>query len=469
MGRKKSIKLVDVTITAIAHNGLAIGRNDEGMVVFVENAVPGDKVTVQLSRKRKGSWNGRAIKLLEASAHRTQAMCKHFGVCGGCSWQNLDYNEQIRQKENIVYDAIRRIAKITDAIFLPIKGAEHNSYYRNKLEYTFSAFRWLNQEELQDPTQKSFYPSLGFHRPGNFSKIVDIQHCHLQAEPSNEIRNFVRQYTIEHNHPYYDIKKHEGFLRNLIIRSNKQGQIMCILVFGENRKQEIDDLVATLQKSFSAISSIYKVINEKWNDSLFDQTFVKVYGDDYLIETLGHVKFLISPKSFFQTNTRQAEELYKIVAEFANLNGNETVLDLYCGVGSIGIYLASKALKVIGVETIAEAIEDAKLNSRENQLENCHFLVSDAKEISLEALEQQFGIIDVVIVDPPRAGLHEGVCTNLLQFAAKTIVYVSCNPSTQARDLAILSQKYRLEKIQAVDLFPHTNHVESVALLSLQK
>lgn len=469
MGRRKSIKEVEISVTAIAHDGSAIGRTDEGMVVFVEGAVPGDRAAVQLLRKRKGSWNGRVVKLLEESPHRVEPMCKHFGVCGGCSWQHLNYNEQIRQKENIVYEAIRRIAKINDVIFLPIKSAEHISYYRNKLEYTFSAYRWLTKEELSDPEQESFYPSLGFHRPGNFSKIVNIEHCHLQGSVSNEIRNFVRQFTVDRKFPFYDIKKHVGFLRNLIIRSNQQGEIMCILVFGENQSEKIQELCLALTDSFSQIKSLYIVINEKWNDSLFDQKFIKVYGDEFLTESLGHVKFLISPKSFFQTNTRQAEVLYNIVAEFARLSGSETVLDLYCGVGSIGIFLAVNAAKVIGVEAIAEAIEDAKVNARENQLQNCHFVVSDAKEMALSSLSHQFGKIDVVIVDPPRAGLHEDVCANLLELEAETIVYVSCNPSTQARDLSLLSKKYQLLKIQAVDLFPHTNHVESVALLSLQK
>lgn len=469
MGRRKSVKQVEIAVSAIAHNGTAIGRTDEGMVVFVEDAVPGDRAIVQLLRKRKGSWSGRVVELLAESPHRVEPLCKHFGVCGGCSWQHLNYPEQIRQKENIVYDAIRRIAKIEDVLYLPIKSAERISYYRNKLEFTFSAYRWLTKEELSDPEQESFYPSLGFHRPGNFSKIVNVEHCHLQNSVSNEIRNFVRQFTVERNFEFYDIKKQQGFLRNLIIRSNQKGEFMVIIVFGKNLTDQIKELCLALTDSFTPIKSLYIVINEKRNDSLFDQKFIRVYGDEYLTESLGHVKFLISPKSFFQTNTRQAEVLYNIVAEFAQLSGRETVLDLYCGVGSIGIFLAANAAKVIGVETIAEAIDDAQLNASENQLQNCHFIVSDAKEVALSSLTEQFGNIDVVIVDPPRAGLHEEVCKHLLELEPQRIVYVSCNPSTQARDLSLLTQKYQLVKVQAVDLFPHTNHVESVALLSLRK
>ncbi len=466
---RKNNKTAVIRIHGIAHNGHAVGRTEEGMVVFVEGAVPGDLAEVVLLRKRKGSWHGRVQMILTESEYRTDSFCEHFGVCGGCSWQHLNYEAQMKFKSDWVKDAIQRIAKIEDVQFEDPLPAEKTTYYRNKLEFTFSAHKWFtstdkNQEKGSEP---SF--ALGFHRPGHFSKVVDIQKCFLQADPSNEIRNFVRSFAVEHGYSFYDIKKHEGFLRTLIIRNTIDGSVQCILSVGEEDSKKLKEIVDATTNSFPQIRSFYTVLNTKWNDSLFDLDFQLQHGEAYLTETLDHVKFLIGPKSFFQTNTRQAARLYRQVEEYANLTGKETVFDLYCGVGSIGIYLARKAAKVVGIEEIPEAISDAKINAQANHIEHCHFLVSDAKDARLSEIADIHGFPDLVVIDPPRTGLHEQVCESLNLLGAPRIIYVSCNPATQARDLGLLAERYKLEKIRAVDLFPHTNHVESVALLSLQR
>ncbi len=467
---RKINKTAILSIHGIAHNGHAVGRTEQGMVVFVEGAVPGDVVEVVLLRKRKGSWHGRVLNILTPSENRTQAFCDHFGICGGCSWQHLNYAAQMEFKSGWVKDAVQRIAKLEDdTIFEDPMPAEEIRFYRNKLEFTFSAHKWFiaSDKGLKEENEQNC--ALGFHRPGHFSKVVDIQRCFLQSEPSNEIRNYIRQLALEQEYSFYDIKKHEGFLRTLIIRNTLDGNVQCIISVGQEDPKKLEMIVESTVKSFPQIRSFYSVLNTKWNDSLSDLTFKLEYGDAYLTETLDHVRFLIGPKSFFQTNTRQAAQLYRQVEAYANLSGKETVLDLYCGVGSIGIYLARKAAKVIGIEEIPEAIADAVMNAQANQLNHCHFMVSDAKELLWSEFKEKHGLPDLVIVDPPRTGLHEQVCESLLQLGAQKIIYVSCNPATQARDLSLLAGSYKLEKIKAVDLFPHTNHVESVALLSLRQ
>jgi 23S rRNA (uracil1939-C5)-methyltransferase len=462
-------KIVEIELTGLAHKGAAVGRTDEGLVVFVKDAVPGDRVKAMLTKKRKGTWTANLLEIIRRSEQRTQAICQHFGICGGCSWQNLKYAEQLRQKEILVKDAICRIGKVEPERVESILPALHTEYYRNKMEYTFSCYRWLTEEEIQDSNEMIDQKALGLHRPGHFNKVVDIQTCYLQMDSTNKIRNFIRDYSIERQLEFYDIKQQKGFLRNVIFKSNSKAEMMCILVFHEEKPEIIVDFTSVLRSNFPEIVSMYYVINPKKNDSYFDLTFHKVFGLDYLSEHLDHARFLIGPKSFFQTNPEQAARLYKLVGEFANLKGHEVVYDLYCGVGSIGIYLAKNASRVIGIEEIPEAINDANLNAAENDLTNCHFYVSDTKDIKLQDLIKTHGQPDIIIVDPPRAGMHGKVIEQLLDLSSEKIIYVSCNPATQARDIQLLHAKYQVEKVKPVDMFPHTNHVEAVALLSLRK
>ncbi|MBK6544931.1 MAG: 23S rRNA (uracil(1939)-C(5))-methyltransferase RlmD [Saprospiraceae bacterium] len=466
MSRKKQ-KTAEVEFKGIAHKGTSVGRTDEGLVVFVQGALPGERAEVLFTKKRKGVWQGNLIRTIRPSEYKVTAVCNHFGICGGCSWQNLDYREQLKQKELLVRDALVRIAKIPDAIIETILPATNTEFYRNKLEFTFSKHKWLTEEELGLELVEEEKLALGFHRPGNFNKVVNISRCFLQSERSNDIRNFVKEFAIKNKVDFYDIKKQQGFLRNLIIRSNTQNEYLCILSIAYSNDEFTKALKEELVHAFKEISSIYIVINPKKNDTLFDLDFQKIYGDDYITEYLDHAKFLIGPKSFFQTNSQQAAKLYQLIAAYADLKGDEIIYDWYCGVGSIGIYLAKNAAKVIGVEEIQEAIEDARLNAALNQLMNCHFYISDAKAVQIESIIQDHGLPNLIIVDPPRIGLHELVIEQLKYLKAPKLIYVSCNPATQARDLDLLKESYEVIKIKPVDMFPHTNHIESVALLSL--
>lgn len=461
-------KIVEVEITGLAHKGAAAGRTDDGMVVFVQGVVPGDRVKVLLHKKRKGSWQGFAEEIIRYSKHRVTPVCRHFGVCGGCSWQHLNYGEQLRQKEILVRDALTRIGKLDASVIDDILPAQQTEYYRNKLEYTFSNNRWLSKEELVNKDLTLERAALGFHRPGIFYKVVDITKCHLQRDNTNPIRNFIRDYALKEHFDFYDIKDKKGFLRNLIIKSNEQGNIMCIFILSHLDEAFISSIIKHLVSRFPEIISIYYSVNAKSNDSYSDLNFIKCFGEDYLVETLDQVKYYIGPKTFFQTNTRQATALFKLVADYSGLTGKEIVYDWYCGVGSIGIFLANRAAQVIGIEEVPESIEDAKLNAALNGLKNCHFITSDTKHIVVEEWLQKYKAPDLIIVDPPRMGLHPEVISKLTMFKPPRIIYVSCNPSTLARDLLLLQTHYKVEKIKPVDMFPHTNHVESVALLSLQ-
>lgn len=462
---KKSIKTVELNITGVGHKGMAIGRTSEGMVVFVKGGIPGQKALVSLNKKRKGVWQGRIEEILEESAHQVPAFCSHFGVCGGCSWQSLDYSEQLRQKEILVRDALIRIAKVEQTSFEPILAAPDQKYYRNKLEFTFSTHRWLSREEIDNDQSKLNKNALGFHRPESFDKVVDINQCYLQDEISNQIRNEVRSYSLQNGLSFYDIRTHSGLLRNMIIRTNMKSEVMMVLSVSENDHDKLLPLFKHLQNQFPKIISAHLAINTKKNDSWFDLDCKKIFGIESLPETLDHVHFNIGPKSFFQTNTRQTVNLYKLIEEYAQLSGSEIVYDVYCGVGSIGIFLARHASKVIGIEEIPAAIEDAQKNAQINRLDNLVFHTGDAKALLNEEMIQNYGIPDVLVVDPPRVGLHPEVVQSILQFAPKRIVYVSCNPATQARDIAMMNESYHVKKIRPVDMFPHTNHVEAVALL----
>lgn len=451
----------------IADKGMSVGRDSEGKVYFGSGVVPGDTAILSLGRKKKGFSQGIATDILDYSFHRVQAPCRHFEWCGGCKWQNLDYGEQLRQKERSVYDVLRRIGKVDDAEYLPILGAESTYGYRNKLEFTFSNKRWLTDEETRSDEVIDDRDGLGFHRPGAFDKVVDIEECLLQSDPSNPIRQKVRELAREHQIPFYDIRQHKGILRNLVIRNSTLGQCMVILVVRQ-RTKAVDALLKDLVGAFPELDSVYLVANNKVNDVWIDQELIHFHGKEYLMERLGDVEFRINPKSFFQTNTRQAERLYRVVEEFADLRGEERVVDLYTGLGSIALFIAGRVKEVIGIETIPEAIVDAKNNAEWNGIANAHFYTGDVRDLFDASFLERHGKPDILITDPPRAGMHEDVVRTLVESGIPRIVYVSCNPATQARDVALMKGVYRVEKVRPVDLFPHTHHVESVALLSLQ-
>ena len=467
MARKKKT-VENIRITGIADKGKAIGRDATGKVYFVEDAVPGDLVDVLVLRKKKGVPFGKAVKFREFSENRSEPFCSHFGICGGCKWQNLSYEEQLNQKQMIVDDAIKRIAKIQDYESLPILPSEHIQFYRNKLEFTFSSKRWLTQDEIDSGTEFSNRNALGFHRPGAFDKVVDIDKCYLMSELTNEILNFVRDHANANHLEFFDIRQQLGLLRNLIIRRNQDGEYMLIFSFYHRDEENIHKLLSAVAEEFDEIKNILFVINSKKNDTIFDLEVERYKGDGYLKEVLGETEFKIGPKSFFQTNSIQAKNLYDVVMDFADLKGNETVYDLYTGLGSIALYVAPYCKSVIGVEEIEAAIEDANENKKLNGIDNAEFYCGDVKDIVNNDFFHKHGNADLVICDPPRAGMHKDLIETLLKLKAPMIVNVSCNPSTQARDLALLSESYELIKSRAVDMFPHTNHIENVVLLELK-
>lgn len=461
MKKKKELQRVEIEIKAIAHKGMSLGKTTDGMVVLTKGAVPGDKVEVRLHKKRKGVWNALFSHITEPSMYRVDPLCEHFSLCGGCSWQHLIYAEQLNQKQTIVRDALSRIAKVDVTNMEPIMGADPTFYYRNKMDYTFSTHKWHISKE--DPSESSL--AIGFHRPESFYKVVDIQKCHLQIDISNQIRNYIADRAVFYNLAYYNIKEHNGLLRNLIIRTNHLSEVMLILVVSATDDTLLRELLDEVLSKFPKIVSCYLAFNQKKNDTLYDVPMQLYYGHKYLLEKLHHVEFYISPKSFFQTNSSQAQNLYALVKEYAALTGGETVYDIYCGVGSIGIYLANMAKKIIGIEEVPDAVIDAKLNASLNQLTNCHFFTGDAKLVATQEFFAEHGAPDLLIVDPPRVGIHETLVETLIHIAAPRIIYVSCNPATQARDVVLLSALYDVIRIRAVDMFPHTNHVESVILL----
>lgn len=466
MKKKKIAK--SVKFHGIADKGLVVGRNDEGQVFFVENAVPGDVADVTVLRKRKGVPFGTINQFISYSDERVQPVCTHFDHCGGCKWQNLDYNAQIRYKSVNVVDAIRKIGKQDPDLVQPAMGSEINLYYRNKMEYTFSNKRWLTYEELNSGEEFTERDAVGFHISGAFDKVLDITQCHLQDLRANDIRNFIRDYAKENDLSFFDLREQKGLLRTLIIRNTTLDEWMVTMVFFENKKKEIKALMQNIEEKFSWITALQYIINNKKNDTIFDQEIIPVKGNSSIREKLGHVYFDIGVKSFFQTNTRQAERLYSTAKEFAELKGDELVFDLYTGLGSIALYIADRCRFVVGIEEVEPAIEDAWHNSRLNNIKNVDFYAGDVKDLFNNTLIEKFGKPDVIITDPPRAGMHADVVDMLLNVEAPKLVYVSCNPSTQARDIQILSTKYELMKVQPVDMFPHTHHIESVALLKLR-
>ncbi|HYX08381.1 MAG TPA: 23S rRNA (uracil(1939)-C(5))-methyltransferase RlmD [Bacteroidales bacterium] len=465
VGRRKKLPVFEhVLIEDIAAEGKAMARVDE-MVVFVKNALPGDVVDLQLTRKRKNFAEAKPVKFHAYSPDRSEPFCEHFADCGGCVWQDLPYEKQLFYKQKQVVDNFERIGKIEIPSINNILPSAKTTLYRNKLEYTFSNRRWLTSEEVESGEEFRDMNGLGFHVPGMFDRIVDIRQCHLQPEPGNSIRLAVRKYAISNNLEFYDPRNHTGFLRNLLIRTSETGEVMVVPVFAHDDRENIEGLLNMLSETFPEITSLQYVVNEKRNDTITDQEVIVWKGKDHIIEQLGDLKFRIGPKSFFQTNAGQSLQLYEKTLEFAAVNKDETVYDLYTGTGSIACFLARQAKEVIGIEYVPEAIEDAKLNAALNNLDNTKFYAGDIKDLLTNGFIDEHGHPDTIVLDPPRPGIHKDVIDALLYAAPEKIVYVSCNPATQARDIALLNEAYTVTKIQPVDMFPHTHHVENIALL----
>ncbi len=469
MGRSRNRKPLfeGVEITDVAAEGKALAKIDD-KVLFVQNAIPGDIVDVQVNKKRKNFYEGYVTQYHKLSDKRVEPFCSHFGTCGGCKWQSLPYSEQLFYKQREVENNLKRIGKIALPDTMPIIRSEKDRFYRNKLEFTFSNKRWLHNDEMQLEENSVERYGLGFHVPRMFDKVLDIEKCYLQEDPSNSIRLAVKKYALKNGLTFFDIRNHVGFLRTLIIRTTSTGEVMVIVCFYHEDVDQREGLLNYLTAQFPQITSLLYVINGKANDTIGDQDIICYSGKDHIIEQMEGLKFRIGPKSFYQTNSDQAYELYKVTRDFAGLTGNEVVYDLYTGTGTIANFVASQAKKVVGVEYVPEAIDDAKLNSANNNIDNTIFYAGDMKDVLNPIFIEENGAPDVIIADPPRAGMHEDVVHTILKTNAPKIVYVSCNSATQARDLNILDQKYKVEKIQPVDMFPHTHHVENVVLLTLK-
>jgi 23S rRNA (uracil1939-C5)-methyltransferase len=455
----------NVTIAGVAAEGKAIARHND-MVIFVNYGAPGDVVDIQIKKTRRRHLEGEIIRFHEKSASRTEPFCEHFGICGGCKWQHLSYEEQLRYKQKQVTDSIERIGKVNYPFeLIPILGSAETQFYRNKLEYTFASRRWLTPDEIQSGEEITNSEALGYHIPGFYDKVLDINKCWLQPEPSNDIRLGIKEFAIKKNIDFYDFRTKTGLLRNIIIRNNEKGEFMLILVLFSGEEDKRESLLKYIRDSFSQIISVYYMINDKQNTSIADLEPVHFAGELYLTEEMEGLQFRIGPKSFYQTNSRQAYELYKVARSFAELTGKELVYDLYTGTGTIANFVAPQAKKVVGIEYIEEAVSHASENSSLNKLDNLVFEAGDMAKVLTPEFMVRHGKPDVIITDPPRAGMHPDVLKQIIESEADRIVYVSCNPATQARDIEILSASYKVKKVQAVDMFPHTQHVESVVLL----
>jgi len=449
----------------MADEGKAVARH-EGLIVFIDKAVPGDIVDVMVKKKHKSFLEADVVKLITPSSSRITPFCKHFGICGGCKWQHMDYDAQLRFKAKLVSDALQRLGKIENPPMFPIIGSEDIRYYRNKLDFSFSDRKWLTAEQFEEKEILDG-PALGFHIPGRFDKVLDIDECFLQPEPSNSIRIAVKKYALENDFSFINLRNRSGILRSLIIRTTLKGDVMVIVMVYEHDEEKSKGLLDFLVKNFPQISSLMYVVNPKGNDSLQDLELKMHHGLPYIVEEMEGLQFRIGPKSFFQTNSKQSLKLYEIAREYAGLTGTEMVYDLYTGTGTIANFVARNAKAVVGVEYVPDAIEDAKLNSSINKIDNTSFFAGDMKDLLTEKFFLINGKPDVIITDPPRAGMHADVVEQINKSGAKRIVYVSCNPATQARDLALMSEVYKVVKVQPVDMFPHTAHVENVALLEL--
>ncbi len=463
--KKKPLPLIpSVEVTDIAAEGKAIAKIDN-LVVFIPYVVPGDVIDVQISRKKNKYAEGKAVRIEKYSEKRTEPFCEHFGVCGGCKWQMLPYEEQLKYKQKQVEDNLTRIGKIELPEVQPILGSEKTVFYRNKLEFSFSNKKWLTQEQIESGETFDNMNALGFHIPGMFDKVLDIHKCWLQDDISNRIRNFIREYCFSKGYTFFDLRNKGGMMRNMFVRTSTTGELMVIIVFYEYMRSEREDLLTAIANEFPEITSLLYIINEKANDTITDQVVMTWSGSDSIYEEMEGLRFKIGPKSFYQTNSEQAYVLYKVARDFAGLTGSELVYDLYTGTGTIANFVAKQAKKVIGIEYVEDAIMDAQFNSKNNGIENTLFYAGDMKDILTQDFINEHGKPDVIITDPPRAGMHDDVVNAILFAEPQRIVYVSCNPATQARDISLLDCKYKVEKVQPVDMFPHTHHVENVVLI----
>ncbi len=471
MSRKNTDKIIfeHVKVLDAGAKGVSVAKAADGKVIFIPNVVPGDVVDVQTFKKRKAYYEGKAIRFHEYSEHRTAPVCIHFGVCGGCKWQNMKYSQQLFYKQNEVYNHLKRIGKVDLPDFEPILGSEKQFFYRNKMEFSFSDSRWLTEDEIGSTEDINDRNALGFHIPKMWDKILDIKKCHLQEDPSNAIRNEVRAFANANNLTFFNPRNHEGLLRTLMIRTASTGEIMVVVQFFDDHAEERNLLLNFLAERFPEITSLQYVVNQKANDTLYDQNILLYSGRDHILEAMEGLQFSINAKSFYQTNSEQAYELYKITRAFAGLTGSEIVYDLYTGTGTIAQFVSKNAKKVIGVESVPEAILDAKANAERNNITNCEFYVGDMKVVFNESFIAQHGKPDVIITDPPRDGMHKDVIEQILKIAPEKVVYVSCNSATQARDLALMDAQYEVTRVRPVDMFPQTHHVENVVLLERRK
>ncbi|MBD5243313.1 MAG: 23S rRNA (uracil(1939)-C(5))-methyltransferase RlmD [Barnesiella sp.] len=467
--KRKDMPLVEgLEITAVAAEGNALGRINGEKVVFVPFGAPGDIADVKIVRRKHNFCEGRIERLVTPSPIRVEPRCSHFTICGGCRWQHLPYDFQLQQKQQQVTDALERIAKVELPPVTPIIGSDHIWNYRNKMEYTFSNKCWLTREQLDSGEEFSDRNALGFHIPGAFDKVLDIKECHLQDSLGDRIRLFVREYGLKHGYAFYDLRAQTGLLRTLMIRIASTGEVMVVVVFGENNQTAIDDILEAIAVKFPEITSLQYVVNTKCNDTISDQEIIVYSGKPYIEEEMEGLRFRIGPKSFYQTNSPQAYKLYSVARDYAELKGDELVYDLYTGTGTIANFVARNCRHVIGIEYVPEAIEDAKINATINGLANTEFYAGDMKDILIDEFIALHGRPDVMIIDPPRAGMHQDVVDVILRALPSRLVYVSCNPATQARDLALLDTHYKVDAVQPVDMFPHTQHVESVVKLTLR-
>lgn len=467
MGRKrKELPVVEnVEITGVAAEGKSIARVDD-LVVFIPYGAPGDVVNIKLDKKKRSYAEAHIVDMVKPSPDRVTPACEHFGVCGGCKWQHIPYESQLRYKRDQVVDALTRIAKVEIPEVNPTLGSKETFCYRNKLEYTFSCKCWITFEDLRSGREIADRNALGFHIPGAFDKVLDIKKCWLQDDLSNRIRLFVRQYALAKGYEFYDIKAQQGLMRTLMVRIASTGEVMLIVVFARPEQEKIDDLMGAIAAEFPEITSLLYVVNQKVNDTIADQEVVTFRGRDYINEEMEGLQFRIGPKSFYQTNSHQAYELYKVARRMACLKPDDLVYDLYTGTGTIANFVARQVKKVVGIEYVPEAIADAKLNSEVNGIDNTIFFAGDMKDVLTDGFIAEHGRPDVMIIDPPRAGMHEDVVNVILNARPERIVYVSCNPATQARDLALMDSLYRVEEVQPVDMFPHTHHVENVVRMT---
>ena len=465
--RRKPISIENIEILNTASKGKSVAKHN-GRVIFVKGGVPGDICDITVFKRRKKFWEAKIEKIIKKSRYRIKPKCSHFGTCGGCEWQNMNYEAQLEFKQNQVLDNFSKIGGVTIEKFNDILGSDKIYNYRNKMEFTFSNKRWLKEDEIKNDENIIDKNALGFHVPGMFDKVIDLKKCFLQENPSNKIRNSVKEFALENNLSFFDIRNQKGFLRNLMIRNTNIGELMVLVQFYYEDKKKIDLLMNFIKKSFKEITSLLYTVNEKANNTIYDQKIICFYGRKYITEKIGDLSFKIGPKSFFQTNSDQAEVLYKSAKKLADITKNDTVYDLYTGTGTIAQFIASNAKKVIGIDSVPEAIEAANLSAIDNNISNCMFFAGDMKNMFSDNFIQKNGKPDIIITDPPRDGMHKKVIEQLLKIMCRRIVYISCNPATQARDIALLKEKYEISNMQTVDMFPHTHHVENILVLDLK-